>query len=148
MFISPDIALAALILAGASIGFLILNWHPAKIFLGEGGSLLLGFLLGVLSIISGGKIAIALLVMGLPIMDVAWTIIRRLIGKDPFDSDGDALIRLLNIRLSEENGSDILCFLSLFRHFGVVFAEQGKVVCLGLIARDNARIGHKFQLYG
>ena len=81
----PDIGLAALILAGASIGFLIFNWHPAKIFLGEGGSLFLGFILGVLAIISGGKIAIALLIMGLPIMDLAWTIIRRVrFRKNPF----------------------------------------------------------------
>ncbi|MCG2690912.1 undecaprenyl/decaprenyl-phosphate alpha-N-acetylglucosaminyl 1-phosphate transferase, partial [Candidatus Parcubacteria bacterium] len=55
-YYQPDIGLAALILAGACLGFLIFNWHPAKIFLGEGGSLLLGYVLGVLAIISGGKI--------------------------------------------------------------------------------------------
>lgn len=81
----PDIALAAFILLAACLGFLILNWHPAKIFLGEGGSLFLGFMLGVLSIISGGKIAIALLIMGIPILDVVWTILRRLMkGHNPF----------------------------------------------------------------
>lgn len=72
-------------LAGASLGFLIFNFNPAKIFLGEGGSLFFGYALGVLAIISGGKIAIALLVMGIPILDVAWTILRRLAsGKNPF----------------------------------------------------------------
>lgn len=84
-YFQPDIGLAALILAGCCLGFLIFNWHPAKIFLGEGGSLLLGYILGVLAIISGGKIAIALLIMGIPIMDAAWTILRRLAqGKNPF----------------------------------------------------------------
>ncbi|NCD00538.1 hypothetical protein EOL94_00345 [bacterium] len=84
-YYQPDIGLAALILASACLGFLVLNWHPAKIFLGEGGSLLLGYLLGVLAIISGGKIAITLLVMALPVMDVFWTILRRLLGgKNPF----------------------------------------------------------------
>ncbi len=83
----PDIAFAALMFAAACLGFLMLNWAPAKLFLGESGSLLIGFVLGVLSIISGGKIAIALLIMGVPILDVAWTIIRRLIdGKNPFKS--------------------------------------------------------------
>jgi len=84
-YYQPDIALASLILAGACAGFLIFNWHPAKIFLGEGGSLLLGYILGVLAIISGGKIAIALLIMGVPILDVLWTIVRRIAaGKNPF----------------------------------------------------------------
>jgi UDP-GlcNAc:undecaprenyl-phosphate GlcNAc-1-phosphate transferase len=84
-YFQPDIGLAALLLAASCLGFLFFNWYPAKIFLGEGGSLFLGYALGVLAIISGGKIAIALLVMGLPIMDVAWTIIRRLKkGQNPF----------------------------------------------------------------
>lgn len=84
-YYQPDIAFAAILLAGTCAGFLIFNWHPAKIFLGEGGSLLLGYILGVLAIISGGKIAIALLIMGIPILDVAWTILRRVLkGKNPF----------------------------------------------------------------
>lgn len=84
-YFQPDIGLASLALAGSCLGFLIFNWYPASIFLGEGGSLFLGFALGVLAIISGGKIAIALLVMGIPIMDVAWIILRRIKeGKNPF----------------------------------------------------------------
>ena len=67
------------------IVFLIFNWYPAKIFLGEGGSLFLGFILGVLAVISGGKIAIALLVMGIPIMDVIWIMTTRIKNKqNPF----------------------------------------------------------------
>ncbi len=86
-YYQPDIALVSLAFAGACFGFLIFNWHPAKIFLGEGGSLLLGYILGVLSIISGGKIAIALLILGIPLMDVVWIIIRRILkGKNPFRS--------------------------------------------------------------
>ncbi len=86
-YYQPDVALAAIVFAGACLGFLMWNWHPAKIYVGEGGSMLLGFVLGVLSIISGGKIAVALLIMGIPIMDVAWAIIRRtLSGKNPFKS--------------------------------------------------------------
>ncbi len=73
----PAVGLVALSLAGAAGGFLIYNWSPAKIFLGESGSLFIGFVLGVLSIISGGKIATALLILGLPILDLAWVILRR-----------------------------------------------------------------------
>lgn len=81
----PETALLAVILAGACVGFLLFNFHPAKMYLGEGGSLLTGFMLGVLAIISGAKIATAVLIMGIPILDVAWVIVRRLWrGASPF----------------------------------------------------------------
>lgn len=73
----PEVSLLAIIFAGACVGFLVWNWHPAKIFLGEGGSLFLGFTLGVLAIISGAKIAITFLVMAVPALDVARVIVRR-----------------------------------------------------------------------
>lgn len=76
-----DTALLALIIGGAFLGFLVFNSHPASIFLGEGGSTLAGFLLGTLAIISGGKIATALLILGLPITDVCYTIYRRIRSK-------------------------------------------------------------------
>lgn len=72
-----SIGLLALGFGGAAAGFLVFNWHPAKIFLGESGALFVGFVLGTLAIISGGKIATALLIMGLPILDLAWVIIQR-----------------------------------------------------------------------
>ncbi len=70
-------AMLAIIFSGVCLGFFIFNFPPAKIFLGEGGSLFLGFILGVLSIIAGGKIATTVLILGLPIMDVVWIIIKR-----------------------------------------------------------------------
>ncbi len=72
-----SIALLALALAGATLGFLPHNFHPARIFLG-GGAYLLGYLLGTLSIIGGTKGATLLLVLGIPILDTAWQIVSRL----------------------------------------------------------------------
>lgn len=74
----PDTAALALVVAAAFLGFLLFNFHPARIFLGEGGSTLAGFLLGTLAIASGGKIATALLVLGLPLFDAALVVFRRL----------------------------------------------------------------------
>ncbi len=74
----PMTAAISIILAASLAGYLVYAFHPASIFLGDGGSLLVGFLLGVLSIILGGKIATALLVMGIPILDVAWVLLQRL----------------------------------------------------------------------
>lgn len=74
----PETALLALIVAGVFFGFLLFNFHPAKIFLGEGGSLLAGFFLGTFAILSGGKIATALLILGIPIIDIMVVIVLRL----------------------------------------------------------------------
>jgi len=77
------IALVSLILAGSVLGFLRYNFYPAKIFLGDSGSLLLGFLLAVLSLQGSHKGAVMvtvlapILVLGLPIMDTLLTMIRR-----------------------------------------------------------------------
>ena len=137
-YYQPDIGLAALVLAAACLGFLIFNWYPAKIFLGEGGSLLLGFILGVLAIISGGKIAIALLVMGIPIMDVIWTIIRRLAaGKNPFKfADQKHLhFRLLNFGLGQRKTVLIYyIFAAVFGLSALFLQSQGKLLALLVLA--------------
>jgi len=136
-YYQPDIAFAAILLAGSAIGFLIFNWHPAKIFLGEGGSLLLGYILGVLAIISGGKIAIALLIMGIPILDVAWTIFRRLLsGKNPFKfADRQHLHhRLLALGLGQRRTVLIFYFFSLiFGLSGLFLQSRGKLWALSVL---------------
>jgi len=132
-WLQPDIAFTALILAAACLGFLILNWHPAKIFLGEGGSLLLGFMLGVLSIISGGKIAIALLIMGIPVLDVIWTIIRRIFKhQSPFQADRHHLhFRLYDAGLGPRLTVLTFCLISLvFGLSGLFLQSKGKVYSL------------------
>jgi UDP-GlcNAc:undecaprenyl-phosphate GlcNAc-1-phosphate transferase len=136
-YFQPDISLAAVILAGACLGFLVYNWHPAKSFLGEGGSMLLGFLLGVLSIISGAKIAIALLIMGLPMLDVVWTIIRRLLsGKNPFVSPDRRHLHFLLIDSGWGVRRTVVFFYLIAAIFGsaaLFLQARGKLVALGLL---------------
>jgi UDP-GlcNAc:undecaprenyl-phosphate GlcNAc-1-phosphate transferase len=79
-------AMLVLILAGAVIGFLRYNFSPAKVFLGDSGSLFLGFALSVFSMQSSTKgttalaILVPILALGLPIMDTLLSMIRRLLG--------------------------------------------------------------------
>lgn len=78
------VAMIAIILVGATLGFLCWNFYPAKIFMGDCGSMFLGLMLGVLPLISGGKLATAFLVLGFAIVDgliVAGARIWR--GKNP-----------------------------------------------------------------
>ena len=78
----------ALIVAGAAAGYLPWNWHPSKLFMGTVGSQVLGFLLAVIAIVSGGKLATAVLVLGVPVLDALIVIVRRLMaGASPFSAD-------------------------------------------------------------
>ena len=82
------IAAFPLALAGALLGFLPFNFAPARIFLGSAGAYFLGYGLATMAILSPAKIATALLVLAVPIMDVAWQIFDRLRkGKSPFRGD-------------------------------------------------------------
>lgn len=94
----PIIILAATV-AGAFLGFLPFHFYPQKIQPGYGGTTLAGFLLATLAILSGAKVATALIVMGLPLIDSLYTGIRRLAqGKSPFFGDrGHLHHRLLDI---------------------------------------------------
>lgn len=89
-FADPHTLLSAklsFLIAGASLGFLIYNFHPAKIFPGYGATSIY-LLLSVVAILSGAKLATAILVMGVPMADGLFTVIRRIIsGKSPFWHD-------------------------------------------------------------
>jgi len=98
----PVIILAA-ITAGAYLGFL--PWHifPQKIMPGYGGSTLAGYLLAVLSILSTTKVGALMVVLGVPLIDSGYTIIRRILtGKSPIWGDrGHLHHRLLDAGLSK-----------------------------------------------
>ena len=72
-----SVALLPVAMLGGGLGFLPYNFHPAKVFMGSSGAYSLGFALGALGIVGGARVATVLLVMGVPILDVAWQIIRR-----------------------------------------------------------------------
>lgn len=72
-----SVAVWPLALLGAVLGFLPYNWPPARVFLGSAGAYGIGFIMAALGIAGGAKVATVLLVLGLPIADVAWQIARR-----------------------------------------------------------------------
>ncbi|MFA5936147.1 MAG: MraY family glycosyltransferase [Patescibacteria group bacterium] len=96
-FYQPAVALLASVMGGGFAGFLPHNVHPARQFLGEAGSTVAGFLLGVLAIVSSAKIAIALAVLAIPVMDAAIVIVGRMArGTAPWKGDDTHLhFRLL-----------------------------------------------------
>ncbi len=98
----PLIAVLCFVLAGALLGFLRWNFHPAKIFIGTSGVQFVGYTLAVLSILGTAKVAVALLVLGVPIIDTFWIIVRRLSQRrSPFSPDRQHIHhRLLDLGLS------------------------------------------------
>jgi UDP-GlcNAc:undecaprenyl-phosphate GlcNAc-1-phosphate transferase len=146
---SSGTSVLALILAGSCLGFLVFNWHPAKIFLGEGGSVFCGFMLGVLSIISGSKIATALLIMGIPILDVVWVIIARILkGQSPVEGDRKHLhFRLLDIGLSHRQAVMFLYFVTaIFGAASLFLHSKGKIITLAILAIIMTALGSSLAI--
>ena len=89
---NPGVAITGAALAGSLAGFLLYNWHPACIFLGDSGSLLIGLLIGVIGVQGSFKatssisILFPILAMGLPISDTVLAIFRRWVRNLPLSA--------------------------------------------------------------
>ena len=82
------VAILASITAGAYLGFLPYNFYPQKIMPGYGGGTLAGFIIAILTILSTSKILTGMVVLGVPLIDAIYSIIRRIsIGKSPVWGD-------------------------------------------------------------
>jgi UDP-GlcNAc:undecaprenyl-phosphate GlcNAc-1-phosphate transferase len=147
----PYVALFCFILAGALAGFLRWNFHPARIFSGTSGIMCVGYSLAVLSILGAGKIAVALLVLGVPIMDTFWITVRRVAsGRSPFAADrGHIHHRLLDLGLSHRNTvlviygvCALLAVMSLvLSTTSQMYAFLGLIVLFGLALFAIERLG-------
>jgi UDP-GlcNAc:undecaprenyl-phosphate GlcNAc-1-phosphate transferase len=139
----PYVALLCFALAGALLGFLRWNFHPASIFAGTSGVMLLGYSLAILSILGTAKIAVALLVLGVPIIDTFWSIVRRLAtGSSPFTPDrGHVHHRLMDLGLTQTRAVLVIYGLSLvlavlsfvLSGAGQLYGFLGIVVASGLV---------------
>ena len=132
-----SVPLFPLALAGVLIGFLFYNFAPASIFLGTAGAWIIGYNLATLSILSPAKLSTALLVMAVPILDVAWQIVSRLSrGQHPYQGDRGHL----HYRLSDGGLPTriiVVGYYAVALGFGLVavFVPTGlpKLILLGLL---------------
>ncbi len=109
------VALLPLALAGVCAGFLPYNFHPARIFMGDVGAMTLGYVLAVSAIIGGAKLATALLVLGVPLMDMAWLIAWRVLhGRSAATAGRDHLHhRLIDLGFSQRQVVGFYYILSI-----------------------------------
>lgn len=141
---APMVALLCAALAGSLAGFLPWNFHPARVFIGTTGVMAVGFALAVLSILGTAKVAVAMLVLGVPIIDTFWIITRRLLGgRSPFTPDrGHIHHRLLDLGLTHR-GAVLLIYamcgtlgvasIVLAGGSGPLYAFMGIVLASGLL---------------
>jgi UDP-GlcNAc:undecaprenyl-phosphate GlcNAc-1-phosphate transferase len=150
---SSLVALLTIALAGAILGFLRFNFNPATIFLGDGGSLFIGFMLSALALQGAQKaptiiaVAIPIVSFGLPILETALSVARRFIsGRPVFTADREHIHhKLLQMGLSHRQVvivlyavSALFALLSLFllwptgSSLGLVLAVVGTGVWLGV----------------
>ncbi len=124
-------------LLGACLGFLPWNFYPARIFMGTAGSMFLGYNLAAFSLIAPAKLATALLVLGIPILDVAWQIMMRLRhGRAPWLADRSHLHhRLFDLGLSQRQV--VVGYYAFCAGFGllalVLTSRLYKLIALGAL---------------
>jgi UDP-GlcNAc:undecaprenyl-phosphate GlcNAc-1-phosphate transferase len=128
----PIILLSTLLLGGIA-GFLVFNFHPAKIFMGDSGSLFLGFSLATLSMLGFKQVTIVsfvtpLLIIGVPLSDTFFAIVRRWINKKPiFAPDKGHLHHCLR-ELGFSHRRTVLIIYAISAFFGVCAVVQSTVV--------------------
>ena len=139
----PFVAVLCVVLAGSLAGFLRYNFRPASIFQGTAGVMFMGYTLAILSILGTAKVAVAVLVLGVPIIDTFWVIVRRLSGgRSPFTPDrGHIHHRLLDLGLGHRG--TVLLIYAICASLGLVsllvstatqvYAFLGALVGFGVI---------------
>lgn len=155
-FYQPNVSLVALIFLAACLGFLLFNFYPAKIFLGESGSMFIGFMLAVLAVIGGGKLATALLVMAIPMLDLARVVYVRLRrGRSMFVGDREHLhFRMVDSGFSQKQAVIFLYIVSLIFGLATLFLQSlQKVYALFVLVIVMSLISHavsrkKDAIYG
>lgn len=130
-------ATLAFIVGGAFLGFLPFNFYPQKIMPGYSGGSLAGFMLAVLAILSGAKVATAILVLGVPMMDAFYTIARRIYrGRSPVWADrGHLHHKLISLGWSKRRIALFYWLVSaILGAIALNLGSQGKFFAIILLA--------------
>lgn len=138
---SPYVMVVALIAAVSTLGFLVFNFHPAKIFMGDTGALFLGFLISVLSLLGFKNVTfislvIPVIILGVPISDTFFAIIRRLVNKQPLSAPDKSHLHHCLLRAGYSHKQTVLLIYAMSAIFGLaafIFSQatiRGSVLIL------------------
>ncbi|MGD6967743.1 glycosyltransferase family 4 protein [Rossellomorea vietnamensis] len=124
------ILLMSVIILGSTLGFLFYNFHPAKIFMGDTGALFLGYSISILSLLGLYKsvtlfsIIIPILILGVPIFDTTFAIIRRIYNKQPISAPDKSHLHHRILAMGLSHRSTVLAIYGL----GVLFSVSAIVL--------------------
>ncbi len=118
------VMIMALILAVSSLGFLLYNFHPAKIFMGDTGALFLGYMIAVLSLlgfkgVTFVSLVIPVIILGVPISDTLFAIVRRLVNKQPLSAPDKSHLHHCLLRLGYTHRQTVLLIYAMSAVFGL-----------------------------
>jgi len=154
-------AMLTFIMLGATLGFLCHNFNPAKIFMGDSGSMFLGYIISVIALLGFKNVTLTTLLapiclLAIPILDTLFAILRRLINKKPIDEpDREHLHhQLLNLNLSHRNtvlviylvdilfATAMLVYMLYDRVIGIIIYTILFILVLVFIMKTNIIINH------
>lgn len=128
----------ASILAASSLGFLFYNFHPAKIFMGDTGSLFLGFMISVLALLGFKNVAVVsliipVIILGIPISDTFFAIVRRIRTKQPIMAPDKSHLHHCLLRSGFSHRQTVLVIYALAILFGVAAVLFSQATVWGAI---------------
>ncbi|WP_186668969.1 glycosyltransferase family 4 protein [Sporosarcina sp. BP05] len=128
----------ASILAASSLGFLFYNFHPAKIFMGDTGSLFLGFMISVLALLGFKNITVVsliipIIILGIPISDTFFAIVRRIRTKQPIMAPDKSHLHHCLLRSGFSHRQTVLIIYGLAILFGVAAVLFSQATVWGAI---------------
>lgn len=121
---NPYVTIIALIVAASTVGFLVYNFHPAKIFMGDTGALFLGYIIAVLSLLGYKNITfisliIPVIILGVPISDTFFAIIRRLVNKQPLSAPDKSHLHHCLLKAGFSHRQTVLLIYAMAAVFGL-----------------------------
>jgi UDP-GlcNAc:undecaprenyl-phosphate GlcNAc-1-phosphate transferase len=131
----------ALIGAGSTMGFLIYNFHPAKIFMGDTGAMFLGYIIAILSMVgirsaTFDSLVVPVLILGVPVCDTLFALVRRKLKGQPVTQADKGHLHHILLRLNESQTKTVLMIYTisiLFSTVAVVYNSLSPVVGVALM---------------
>ena len=114
----------SLIVLGSTLGFLVYNFHPAKIFMGDTGALFLGYMISVLSLLGFKNVTfisfiVPVIILGVPLSDTFFAIIRRLVNKKPLSAPDKSHLHHCLLQFGFSHRLTVLIIYLMSAFFGV-----------------------------
>ncbi|MGG2971708.1 glycosyltransferase family 4 protein [Geobacillus stearothermophilus] len=157
------VLMIGLIMIAATIGFLIYNFYPAKIFMGDTGALFLGYMIAVLSLLGFKNITvisfiIPIIILGVPLSDTFFAIVRRIINRQPISAPDKSHLHHCLLRLGYSHRQTVLMIYGLSAIFGliaVIFSQAttkvallivvGLLIVIELVVEKIGLVGGKYK---